>query len=229
MERMAALQLARQEAAIIMTEFRLRRVLATSVPPSARFNISPGDPFRVYSEQLKLWQPVFTLLRTSRKIIWINDGARVIQVHRSHVLPDFPPTNEYTGLKQLLAKLRPFNTQAHPTVLATEVLSPSDIRAHSSHFDKAKAKEIYGLLARRAFSIFKKNTLPGDANILGGHFLLAKKYVGTANELYKARFVVQGHTDRDKNLIVYTSSTVLQASVRLLVALTAVLGFHLWT
>lgn len=41
-----------------------------------------------------------------------------------------------------------------------------------------------------------KEDLDKDANMLGGHFVLTIKKKGTESEVFKARFVVQGHLDK---------------------------------
>lgn len=108
-----------------MTEFRLRRAISTNLPPSARLALHPDHPVRAYSETAKLWLPDFTVVLADGKDIWLNDGVRVVQLHRSQVLPDYPPTDVSTGIKELSSKFRPFHTHPYPTVLSTEVLSPS--------------------------------------------------------------------------------------------------------
>lgn len=73
-------------------------------------------------------------------------------------------------------------------------------------------------MEKEAFEIVFKEDVPKDANILGGSFVLAVKEVGTNKELFKARFVVQGHTDSEKNLLVHTSTNIRQESIRILIA-----------
>ena len=43
--------------------------------------------------------------------------------------------------------------------------------------------------------------MPKNANILGGRFVLAIKDEGTKDEVWKARFVVQGYRDKLKRLL----------------------------
>lgn len=52
---------------------------------------------------------------------------------------------------------------------------------------------------------------------------------GTPHQSYKARFMLQGHPDQEKKLLVRTSSTVRQYSFRVLVRLAAILGLKLWS
>ena len=51
----------------------------------------------------------------------------------------------------------------------------------------------------------------------------------TEKEVYKSRYVVQGHTDTEKNLLVHDSTNLKQSSFRVLVAIAAIFGFRLWT
>lgn len=48
--------------------------------------------------------------------------------------------------------------------------------------------------------------IPKDSNIMGGRFELAIKDPETNEERYEARFVIQGHRDRDKDVLTDESS-----------------------
>lgn len=96
-------------------------------------------------------------------------------------------------------------------------------------FDMAKAKELSGLAERGVYEIVCKEDVPAGANVLGGRFVLTIKNVETAEEAYKARFVVQGHTDIENNLLVHNSTNLRQSSIRTLVAIVAIFGFPLWS
>lgn len=64
-----------------------------------------------------------------------------------------------------------------------------------------------------------------DANVLGGCSVLAIKIPKTDQPTYKARFVVQGHMYKYKDLIVNNSNRMRQHSIRILIAIAAVFGF----
>lgn len=113
--------------------------------------------------------------------------------------------------------------------MVTEVLHPADIRGRSGIFDEAKAKELAGLAKRGVYKVVCKEDVPPGANVLGGRFVLAIKNVNTDEEVYKARFVVQGHTDIEKNILVHNSTNLRQGSIRVLVAIVAVFGFRIWS
>lgn len=86
-----------------------------------------------------------------------------------------------------------------------------------------------GLFARKAFKVVRRNDIEDDANVLGGRFVLAIKNMETDEPTYKARFVVQGHNDCEKNLLVHSANTIRQHSVRLLVALSEIFNFTIWS
>lgn len=64
---------------------------------------------------------------------------------------------------------------------------------------------------------------------MGGRFVLSIKNVGTGEETCKARFVVQGHTDAEKELLVHNSTTLQKSSIRSLIAIATISGMRLWT
>lgn len=74
-----------------------------------------------------------------------------------------------------------------------------------------------------------RRTVRESANIIGGRFVLVTKNFETDNHVHKALFVVQGHTDSGKDLLVHSTNTIRQHSVRLLVAIAAISQFMLWT
>ena len=46
--------------------------------------------------------------------------------------------------------------------------------------------------------------------------------------MFKARFILRGHRDRDKRRIVYNANTLKQSSIRFMLALASILGFDMW-
>jgi Reverse transcriptase (RNA-dependent DNA polymerase) len=71
--------------------------------------------------------------------------------------------------------------------------------------------------------------LPTGANVLNGRFVVTIKDVGTEKEIYKARYVVQGHRDKEKTSMVHHNTTARQQSTRLLIGLAAIFGFRVCT
>jgi hypothetical protein len=60
-------------------------------------------------------------------------------------------------------------------------------------FMAAKQKEIEGLISRNTWKVVERSKVKTDANILNGRFVPTIKNIGTDEEFYKARYVLQGH------------------------------------
>ena len=114
-------------------------------------------------------------------------------------------------------------------ILLTKILSPSDPNRDSDYFRNAKASEVDGLARRGTWIVVKKKDLPRDANPLGGRFVLTIKGFGTEEEKPKARFVVQGHMDKDKEFMVHNTTNLRQRSVRVIVSFAAVMGHRIFS
>lgn len=74
-----------------------------------------------------------------------------------------------------------------------------------------------------------RQDLDDKANILGSRFVLTIKHKGIDDEFFRARLIVQGHLDREKEFLVHTSTTISQQAIKLLVPLATILGFRLWS
>lgn len=111
----------------------------------------------------------------------------------------------------------------------TEVLKPGDSRAESKQFDVAKQKEVNGLKLRGTFCPVNLKDIPKDANIVGGRFVLTIKNKGTDRETAKARYVAQGHRDKEKPFIVHNTTTLRQSSVKIILSTCAVRNFRVFS
>lgn len=227
-QRFSAITSARKEAAKIFAEKQIRLALKTNIPPSARYTPQPCQLVMVYSEKKKKWIHGIRIVRLSAKQVWINYDSRIINVSRTQVIPQ-PTASEGTGISSLLKTLSPLNSKPLSNVLLTGILPYNDARSESPEFDLAKVKEITSLLDKKAFRVVLTENLDKDANILGGRFVLTIKNKGTEGELFKALFVVQGHLDREKELLLHASTTVSNQAIRLLVLLVTIFGFRLWS
>ena len=116
----------------------------------------------------------------------------------------------------------------HSNIHLTQDIPSRDSRASSNAAIEAKRKEIAGLISRNTWKIVCETDLPRDANVLGGRFILTLKEAGTEKEFYKARYVVQGHRDKEKAFLVHNSTTLQQQSTKLILSLAAVFGFRIW-
>ena len=109
------------------------------------------------------------------------------------------------------------------------MLHPNDPRKDSPEFKEAIRKEIDDLIKRGTWKVVCRSEVPDDANILGGRFVLAIKNPDTDEVIYKARFVVQGHKDKDKDLLIHDSPTISVSSIRILIAIAGIFGFRIWS
>ena len=66
-----------------------------------------------------------------------------------------------------------------------------------------KEKEIAGLVDRETWTLVMKEDVPRDSNVLGARFVLTIKDTEKPDPIFKARFVVQGHKDLEKNALVH--------------------------
>lgn len=158
---------------------------------------------------------------------WINDGERIYKVNISQVIPHRPMTDDNDDVIKLLDSLENFKTRRIPGVFLTEVRSPIDPRSWFPEFEIAKEMKINGLVSRNSLEVVLEETLPPDANVLGGYFVLAVKRLGTEDEIYKACFVVQRHNDIKKNILVHNSSNIRHQRIMVFIRLAAVFRFRI--
>lgn len=74
-----------------------------------------------------------------------------------------------------------------------------------------------------------KEEVPRGSNVRFGHFGLVIGDPNTKEGRRKARFIDQGHRDRDKTYLVHSSPNLKMESVRLVFALASIMGFEIWT
>lgn len=77
-----------------------------------------------------------------------------------------------------------------------------DSISRSLESEKAKLKEINGLVDRGAWKSVLKKYVSEDANIPSCRFMLTIKYVETENPIFESILVVQDHRDKDRTLLV---------------------------
>ena len=178
----------------------------------------------------------FIVSKVEDKLITILDQNRIEGTFSTQQVKPYKQTTFSSGMLDssefLNEMLSPFLSGTLPKpppneVFMTEVIHPSDPRAEK--LKEAKKKEIQGLIDRRTWKIVLKDEVPADANVLGGRFVLAIKDEGTRNEVWKARFVVQGYRDKLKTSLVHNNPNVRPHSVRLLIGLASVFGFRLFS
>jgi hypothetical protein len=87
-------------------------------------------------------------------------------------------------------------------------------------------KLIEGIVDKGTWAVTVSSEVPTGANILSGRFVITIKDIGTNKVIYMARYVVQGHRDKEKTSKVHHNTTARQQSTRLLLGLAATFGFR---
>lgn len=214
--------------ASISARLRVSSALRAKLPPASRYDVNPGDAVFVYKEAEKRWKGPFRVVKVADKQVYVDRNGVEAHYSLDHVLPERAVDGE--GLiRQIHVGFASLTSLPPPQVFLTEVLHPRDSRGRSSQFEEAKLKEIEGLVKRGTYEVVLKEDVPVDANILGGRFVLSIKNKDTNEEKFKARFVVQGHTDREKNILVHSSTNLRQSSIRTITALAAIFGLRVWS
>lgn len=116
-----------------------------------------------------------------------------------------------------------FSTDSYPT----EVLLKSDPRSKSKEMAEAIQKEVRGFFARQTFKVVLRKEVPDDGNVLSGRFAPAIKSTEDGEDKYKACLVIDGHHDKQNNLMVHNSATLKPQSFRLVLAQAN--DFGVWT
>lgn len=78
----------------------------------------------------------------------------------------------------------------------TDDFHPSSPSNDDPAFIWPKVKELCGLIYKGTFQVVRRKDIGPDANTMVVRLVLAVKNTETDNPVQKARFVVQGHTDK---------------------------------
>lgn len=238
-KRMKALSEARREMSTITAELRIRQALLSRVPRNADTIIEPGQKVKVYRETDRKYIGPFPVSRVDGKQIFVLQN----EVEKKYSLHQVLPIDQYNKILNGDAQLEDLNEmmvqftseptekQQHPIFNAhiTEILKSSDPRTMSEEAKKARKKELEDLIRRGTWKVVAYDEIPKNANIMTGGFVITIKDTETDTPRFKARFVIHGNRDKDKNALVHTSTTVKHSSTRLLVALAACFGFRIWS
>ena len=104
-----------------------------------------------------------------------------------------------------------------------------DPRERSLEMKQVIAREVKGLVDAGTFQIILREDIHADANMLSGRFVLAIKSTKDGEVKYKVRFVIGGHRDKLKHVMVHHTATVQPQPIRPLLAPTVARGFDIWT
>lgn len=118
-------------------------------------------------------------------------------------------------LRNLIYGFNTLNKGGSTGIYVTELLNPESARNNDPILYLPKAKEICGVLEKDTFQVVCCEETPLDENILGGKLVLAIKNTKASKPFYKARFVVQGHTDDEKYMFIQSANIMQQHLVRI--------------
>lgn len=236
-DRHRAIHAARKEFEVITAKSRVQTALTHKPPVAHKFRFAPGHAVYVYREKEKCWTGPHLVRSCDEKSVFVDLGERTgaRQFNLARVKPAKLPS-----ISSLLSKPPPLSEQNRqisraelrrqhnsPLTFFTETIFPHDPR--SKLFDEAKIKEIKGLIDRGTFQIILRRDAGEDPNIIPSRFVLAIKHKKNGQDIFRARFVVGGHKDRDNGHIVHSATNLKQTSIRLLLALASIFGFELYS
>lgn len=178
----------------------------------------------VYKEEEKRWKGPFTAKKVDSKQAYFDrdHNGKLSQYSVDDLIPE-QSISEDVPLKPVHHCLSRFQSRKHPELFLTEVLSMGDRRG----IFNSPEKKIESLVKRCNFEVFMKEDVPKEASVLGGNFVLAVKNKDSNEEIFKARYVVQGHTEKEKTLLVHSSRNLRQGSTRTITALAAIFGLNM--
>lgn len=197
---------ARAEYASHVARMRIAQGLASNVPGCVDEVYAKGDHVYVYRDTQKRWTGPHEVLEVDEKDIkLIVDSTGIKSFNVSQVKRAIEPSRIHW----------------------TEVLSNKDPRCHSPQMTEAKKKELRGLFQRGTFRVVIMPEGHGE-NVVPSRFVLAIKHED-GKEVFKARFVLGGHRDRDKRRMLHSATALSQTSMRLLLAVASIFGLDVWT
>ena len=219
---------------------RISRALRHNVPSATDKIYEEGDDILVWREKGHtakngeyLGPFKVSSFDRSSKLVYIHDipNAKPRPFNTSQVKHYLSPsTLSSTLFSQLKQSLTNFMSPSDSDdIFMTEIIPTKDSRSQSPEMMKARREEIANLIKRGTFKIILKEDVPTNANILPGRFVLSLKSTIDGTIKHKARFVIGGHRDKLKNLMVHSSQTLQPQSIRLLLALACIFGFPIWT
>ncbi len=198
----------------------------TAVAPFKRENPNVGDGVEVYwPKDDSFNRGTVTSLNQETQEYHVNydDGDSEHLIFKKEIWRTITAKVNVTNpVQEIGESIRPdyeFDVQETRTV--TE---PIDKRFHESALSG-----IQGLLSRGSYEVVKPEQIPADATILKSRMENAIKTDEQGREIFKSRLIIQGHLDPGKATIVNDAPTVLRSSIRLILSLSQMYDFPLWT
>ena len=237
--RKAVAETARKEMEKHIAKMKINRARNHMFPKAASRSYQPGDKVLVRREKvvdshIGEWLGPFSVssFEPEKKLVLVQDGKGgwPKSFNVVHVKPYLEPTDVAHSFISDLHRYLPYNcTPEDNNIYLTEIIDLQDPRADRLDMTEAKKKEIRNLLERGTFKVILKQDIPSDAQILPGRFVLATKCTEDGEVKFKARYVIGGHRDKGKNLMVHTATTLQPQSIRLLLALYNMHDCGIWT
>ena len=252
-ERFKAMKTAREDMLAITAERRLSAALLERQSRSQAFIPKEGDLFRVYRENPKRFEGPFPVHSyDQKKTVWVEarDGSgtlrivpfslsqtrrfleepvegqdvitdlRNVQDNSNSITPLVEPDSLQPSVEEIFGGITPTEDALPLDAFTVEIVTDSQ----DGRFHQAKIIELKQLLNKETYSFVSENDIPDDAVVLDSRFVLTIK-----NPESEVPIVILGHKDPDKDIIVNEAPTMLGSSVRLVVALSQIYGFPLWT
>lgn len=171
----------------------------------------PGQSGWVFREREKLWSGLHFVVSHAEKETHVDPGergnyksfnfAQVKPAKLSFIKSLLSPSTEHsTNENRNIGSPLLSSQKNSPLTLYTEVTHPRD--PQSRLFDNAKRKKICGLIGRAFQTLLRRNA--GERpNILPSWFLFALTHWKDGTEIYRARFVVRGHKNFERENVVH--------------------------
>ena len=215
---------ARREMESITATIRLKATQNDRNRITNQLDLHTGQPVLVFREKTKRWEGQYKFIGQDRKTVLVETpSGRQVEFPIVAVKP-YQSGTLYKTIKEIAGHHRiPTDGYIGDVTIVYHFVMVQNQK--DPRFDEPKREETDRLLRRGAFKLVPCCSMPADANILRGRFVLIIKEPGTEVEMFKARFVIQGHEDPEKTSTVTEAPTILKHSIRLLIAFAAVYNF----
>jgi Reverse transcriptase (RNA-dependent DNA polymerase) len=249
-DRMRALQVEMMEMNAAVATERISEVLRSQVPSATGRVLREGDEVMTYREKDKIWYSGFTVRKIHGKQVTVIDRLGE-ETNFSLHLVKLAPKRGHVGPQEGAASVQLLNregihTPHHSIHYVTKkfrsehhieekvplfaIHIPETIKRNNSPgVQEAMKRDIEGIVDNGTWAVTVSSEVPTGANVLNGRFVVTIKDVDTEREIYKARYVVQCHRDKEKTSMVHHNTTARQQSTRLLIGLAAIFGFRVCT
>ncbi|KAA8493217.1 Copia protein [Porphyridium purpureum] len=200
--RMRAMRSARTEYESLVAKERLQRALSKNFPTEILMH--PGDKVRAYRFDKRHWTGPHVLRNVNyeENVAYVEENGRLTKYSVAMVRPH----------REKLTDL-----QKNDSVFFVDPGTENTVAVQD-----AKNKELQGLKDRGVYQVV--HSVPAGANIMRLKWVIKKK-----GEKVKARAVVLGHVDKEKDDLVRDAPVIQTVSIRLLIVAAQILGLELYS